>query len=142
MHGSYRCLIPGGKTCQAECIHTFAYKSARSYTLQAANSAHISEHCSGARAVEHPCLFCCPKRCKLPVKLMGHAPPQNKSSACENSRALRQTCPPWRSTVTPFQCLRNNSWFPRCSTVLRPHLCQGACLPMTVRRMLSSTLVQ
>jgi len=51
-HCSYRCLIPGGKTCQVECVHTFVYKDARSYTLRAANSAHISEHCSGARAVE------------------------------------------------------------------------------------------
>jgi len=102
----------GGKTCRAECIHTFVYKGARSYTLRAANSAHSSEHCSGARAVEQPCGSCCPERCKIPAKLMGNAPPPNRSSARENCRALRQRCPPRRSTVTPFQCLRNNSWFP------------------------------
>jgi len=69
-------------------------------------------------------------------------PPLNRSSSFENGRVLRQTCPPQRSTVTTFRCLRNNSWFSRCSTLLCPHLCQGACQPMTVRRILSSTLAQ
>ena len=66
------------------------------------------------------------------------APPSKQ----EQRRALKQTCPPRKSTLTPFRCLRNNSWFPRLSTLLHPHLFQSTYLPMTVRRILLSTLVQ
>ena len=102
------------------------------------NSAHSSKHCLGESVVA----LLLPRKVQVPYETHGTRPPPNRSSACENCRALKQTRPPRKSTLTPFRCLRNNSWFPRLSTLLHPRLFQSAYLPMTVRRILSLTLVQ
>ena len=78
-----------------ECIHTIAYKGARSYTLRAANSAHSSEprHCSGARAVEQQCSSCCFERCKLPAKLMGYTPPSKQEQRMRKRHSAETNMP-------------------------------------------------